>query len=91
LHFSYIPLPLRITYPFSLSLHFTSITSNSVNHSFSNVLFFLHYFKIIWISQCRIYDGVSKSFRTGHLERELQMIYSSLPLGAVISLFCESV
>jgi len=29
------------------------------------------------------YEGVSKSFRTGRLEREL-------PLGAVVSLFCES-
>jgi hypothetical protein len=30
------------------------------------------------------YEGVSKSFRTGHLKPEL-------PLGAVLSLFCESV
>jgi hypothetical protein len=37
-----------------------------------------------------IYEGVSKSFRTGCLERELKMV-SSLPLGAVLSLFCESV
>jgi hypothetical protein len=63
------------------------------------------------------YEGVSKSFRTGRLERELQMVklsatgytctrvypkvsglaawsenckcYSSLPLVAVVSLFCE--
>jgi len=34
-------------------------------------------------------EGVPKSFRTGHLKRELQM-YSSLPLGAVVSLYCES-
>jgi len=32
---------------------------------------------------------VSESFRTGHLERELQMV--QLPLGAAVSLFCESV
>jgi hypothetical protein len=31
-----------------------------------------------------VYEGVSKSFWTGRLEREL-------PLGAVVSLFCESV
>jgi len=37
-----------------------------------------------------VHEGVSKSFRTGRLERELQM-YSSLPLGAVVSIFCESV
>jgi hypothetical protein len=36
------------------------------------------------------YEDVSKSFRTGRLERELWW-YSSLPLGAVVSLFCESV
>jgi len=39
---------------------------------------------------CITNEGVSKSFRTGRLERELEM-YSSLPLGAVVSLFCESV
>jgi len=37
-----------------------------------------------------IYEDVSKSFRTGHLERGLQMIQLSA-LGAVVSLFCESV
>jgi hypothetical protein len=36
------------------------------------------------------YEGVSKSFRTGPLERELQMVQLSA-LGAVVSLFCESV
>jgi len=36
-----------------------------------------------------MYDGVSRSFRTRRLERELQMV--QLPLGAVVSLFCESV
>jgi len=36
------------------------------------------------------YEGVSKSFRTGRLERELQMVQLSA-LGAVVSLFCESV
>jgi hypothetical protein len=36
------------------------------------------------------YEGVSKSFRTGLLEQELQR-YSSLPLGAIVLLFCESV
>jgi hypothetical protein len=36
------------------------------------------------------YEGASKGFRTGRLERELQW-YSSLPLGAVVSLFYESV
>jgi hypothetical protein len=35
------------------------------------------------------YEGVSKIFRNGRLERELQMV--QLPLGAVVSLFCESV
>jgi hypothetical protein len=34
-------------------------------------------------------EGVTKSFRTGLLERELQMV--QLPLYAVVSLFCESV
>jgi hypothetical protein len=37
------------------------------------------------------HEEISKSFRTGRLERKLQMVYSSLPLGAVVSLFCESV
>jgi hypothetical protein len=37
-----------------------------------------------------MYESVSKSFRTGRLERELQMV-SSTPLGVVVSLFCESV
>jgi hypothetical protein len=36
------------------------------------------------------YDGVSVSFRTSRLERELQMV-DSLPLDAVVSLFCKSV
>jgi len=37
-----------------------------------------------------MYEGVSESFRTGHLERDCKW-YSSLPLGAVISLseFCR--
>jgi len=35
-----------------------------------------------------MYESIFKSFRTGRLERELQMV--QLPLGAVISLFCES-
>jgi len=34
-----------------------------------------------------IYEDVSKSFRTG----EKRKWYSSLPLGAFVSLFCESV
>jgi hypothetical protein len=37
-----------------------------------------------------IYEGVAKSFRTGRLERKLQMV-QSVSLGAVVSLFCESV
>jgi len=37
-----------------------------------------------------VYEGVSRSFWTVCLERELQM-YSSLPLGAVVSLFYELV
>jgi hypothetical protein len=37
-----------------------------------------------------LYEGVSKSFRTDCLEQELQMV-QPLPLGAIISLFCESV
>jgi hypothetical protein len=36
------------------------------------------------------YEGVSKSFRIGRLERELQMVQLSA-LEAVVSLFCESV
>jgi len=35
------------------------------------------------------YESVSKSFRTGRLGREIQMV--QLPLDAVVSLFCESV
>jgi len=36
-----------------------------------------------------MYDSVSKSFRTGRLARELQMVQLSacLPLGAIVSLF----
>jgi hypothetical protein len=34
-------------------------------------------------------DGVPKSFRTGSLEWELQMVQVSL--GAIVSLYCESV
>jgi len=34
-------------------------------------------------------ERVSRSFRTGRLERELQMV--PLPLGAIVSLFYESV
>jgi hypothetical protein len=34
---------------------------------------------------------VSKSFRTGRLERELQMVQLSLSLLIVVSLFCVSV
>jgi len=37
------------------------------------------------------YEGVSKNFRTGRLEREVQMVQLSLPLGADVPLFCESV
>jgi hypothetical protein len=36
-------------------------------------------------------ECVSKSFQTVRLERENCTWYSSLPLGAVLSLFCESV
>jgi hypothetical protein len=35
------------------------------------------------------YEVVTKRFRTGRLELELQMV--QLSLGAVVSLFCESV
>jgi hypothetical protein len=38
-----------------------------------------------------MYEGLYKSFRTGHLERENCKWYNSLPLGAVLLLFCESV
>jgi hypothetical protein len=38
----------------------------------------------------RKYESVFKSFRTDRLERELQW-YSCLPLGEVVSIFCESV
>jgi hypothetical protein len=39
-----------------------------------------------------IHEAVPKSFRTGRLERELQVVQlSATPLGAVVSLFCESV
>jgi hypothetical protein len=44
--------------------------------------------------ESQVYEGVSKSFRTGHLERELQMVQLSATRckvqGAVVSLFCES-
>jgi len=43
-------------------------------------------FKILPV---RTYEVVPKSFRTGRLERELQIV--QLTLGAVASLFCESV
>jgi len=50
---------------------------------------------LIWRSVSKflhgvICEGVSKSFRTGRLERELQMVQLSLPIGAVVLLFCES-
>jgi hypothetical protein len=35
-------------------------------------------------------EGVSKSYRTSRLERELQMLQLSAP-GAVVSLLCEPV
>jgi len=47
--------------------------------------------RVLSSSKAKIYEGVSKSNRTGRLERELQMVISSLPLGAVVSLFCEPV
>jgi len=34
------------------------------------------------------FEGVSKSLRTGRLERELQIV--QLSLGAVVSVLCES-
>jgi hypothetical protein len=37
------------------------------------------------------YEGVSKSFRTGPWSEEDCKWYRSPPLGAVVSLFCESV
>jgi hypothetical protein len=43
---------------------------------------------VCWVT--KLYEGVSKSFRTGRLERGLQMVQFSV-LGAVVSLFCESV
>jgi hypothetical protein len=45
---------------------------------------------LLWISCFVIYEGVSKSFRTGRVERELQTVQLSA-LDAVVSLFCESV
>jgi hypothetical protein len=39
---------------------------------------------------CLPYESVSKSSRTGRLERECKW-YISLSLSAVVSLFCESV
>jgi hypothetical protein len=36
-----------------------------------------------------MYEGVSKSFPSGRLGQELQMV-QSVPLSAVVSLFCES-
>jgi hypothetical protein len=41
----------------------------------------------IHLSTLSNYEGVSKSFRTGRLELEVQMVQ----LCAVVSLFCESV
>jgi len=46
--------------------------------------------KSIDLLSCQIvYEGVSKSFRTGCLERELQVVH--LSLSAIVSLFCEPV
>jgi hypothetical protein len=42
--------------------------------------------KMFW--RTKKYEGVSKSFRTGRLEPELQMVQ---PLGAIVWLFCEPV
>jgi hypothetical protein len=39
---------------------------------------------------CVTYESVSISFRTGRLDGNCKW-YSSLPLGAVVSLFCESI
>jgi hypothetical protein len=46
--------------------------------------------KVVW-KYSVTYEDVSKSFRTGRLERQLQTVQLSLPLGAVVSLFCKSV
>jgi len=58
-----------------VSNHYTTGFNDPENHEF--------YLK------SRNIEGISKSFRIGRLERELQMV--QLPLGAVVSLFCESV
>jgi hypothetical protein len=38
-----------------------------------------------------MYEAVSKSFRSGRLERELQMVQLSATKNAVVSLFSESI
>jgi hypothetical protein len=64
----------------------TFISSNNLSEKKFSVL------RTGWLKTCKnftLYEGVTKSFRTGRLDRELQMV-SSLPLGAVVSLFYES-
>jgi hypothetical protein len=43
-----------------------------------------------YVCDIDMYENVSKSFRTGRLERELQVVQLST-IGAAVSLFCESV
>jgi reverse gyrase len=51
---------------------------------------FIHKPKALIRESVEIYEGVTKSFLTGRMERELKC-YNSLPLSAVVSLFYESV
>jgi len=48
-------------------------------------------FETIFLSHWTVYKGVSKSFRTGRLERALQMVQLSATRCSWIALFCESV
>jgi hypothetical protein len=65
--------------------HFIGIKAGSS----ANV--YIYIYICVCVCVCEgVCEGVSKSFRTGRLELELKW-YSSLPLGAVVSLFCESV
>jgi hypothetical protein len=80
-------------------IHTAALYSNAKRLAACTTSTFLHY-KFHYLKYKRVpvrkhhsakaYEGISKSFRTGRLERELQMV-QFLPIGAVVSLFCESV
>jgi hypothetical protein len=47
-------------------------------------------FLVVYRPKCCTYQGVSKSFRTGRLERELQMVQFSATGCSCIAIFCVS-